>query len=68
MSAIPMSAGDLLLVLPKSHVPPGGRYSRGLVVDRNGVYVTVLWADGYHCKELVSNVAQYYTRISSETR
>lgn len=60
---ITMQPGDLLLVVSKSNVPPNGRYSRGIVLDRNEVYTTVLWADGYHSRELVSNVSRYYTVV-----
>ena len=63
-----MYPGDLLLVVPKSNVPPGGRYAQGIITERSGVFVKILWSDGYHSRELVSNVTKYYSRISNENR
>jgi len=66
-----MKAGDLLLVKPGTHVPPGTRYSSGIIAEVrdsgltrwNGapeIYLDIIWADGCRSLEDHRNVAPYY--------
>ena len=67
-----MNPGDLLLVKPGTHVPPGTRYSSGVIIKVyndpeitrwNGapeIYLDVLWADGHRSTEDHRNISPYY--------
>jgi hypothetical protein len=69
------SIGSLLLVKPGTHVPPGTRYSSGILLDVredpqitrwNGipeVYMKILWADGHQSTEEIRKVTPYYEFI-----
>jgi hypothetical protein len=65
-----MKLGDMLLVNPGTHVPPGGRYSQGVVLTNPTSlgFITIAWRDGKITMEGVGNVSKYYTVINSETR
>jgi hypothetical protein len=65
-----MKLGDLLLVNSGTHVPPGGRYSQGVVLTNPTSlgFITIAWKDGKITREGVGNVSKYYTVINSETR
>jgi len=65
-----MKLGDLLLVNPGTHVPPGGRYSQGVVLTNPTSlgFLTIAWRDGKITREFLGNVSKYYTVINSETR
>jgi hypothetical protein len=63
--------GDLLLVAPGSYVPPGGRYSQGIVLsdpEPGFRTVYVAWYDGKITEELVSNLLKSYVRITNDSR
>ena len=67
-----MNPGDLLLVKPGTHVPPGTRYSSGIILEVredpqitrwNGtpeIYLDILWVDGYRSREDLRKVSPYY--------
>ena len=67
-----MKPGDLLLVKPGTHVPPGSRYSSGIILKVyndpeitrwNGtpeIYLDILWVDGYQSQVDHRNVSPYY--------
>lgn len=69
--------GDLLLVVPGTHVPPGSRYSSGMILGVredpeitrwNGipeVYLEILWADGHRTVEDIRKVTPYYTVVQN---
>ena len=66
-----MKPGDLLLVAPGSYVPPGGRYSQGIVLsdpEPGFRTVCVAWYDGKITEELVSNLLKHYVRITNDSR
>ena len=64
--------GDLLLVKPGTHVPPGSRYSSGVILDVredpqitrwNGapeIYLDILWVDGCRSTEDYRKITPYY--------
>ena len=64
--------GDLLLVKPGTHVPPGSRYSSGIILEVredpqitrwNGVpeiYLEIMWVDGYRSREDYRKITPYY--------
>ena len=64
--------GDLLLVKPGTHVPPGTRYSSGIILEVredpqitrwNGVpeiYLEIMWMDGYRSTEDYRKITPYY--------
>jgi uncharacterized membrane protein (UPF0127 family) len=68
-------SGDLILVKPGTHVPPGSRYSSGILLDVredprfthwNGipeVYLKILWVDGHQSTEDIRKVSPYYEFI-----
>ena len=63
--------GDLLLVAPGSYVPPGGRYSQGIVLTEPNQHfrtVYVAWYDGKITQELMSNLLKSYVRITNDSR
>lgn len=72
-----MKPGDLLLVVPGTHVPPGSRYSSGMILcvredpqltRWNGtpeVYLEILWADGHRTVEDIRKVNPYYTVVQN---
>jgi len=67
--------GDLLLVKPGTHVPPGSRYSSGIILSVhndpgisrwNGIpeiYLKILWLDGHQTTEDIRKVSPYYEFI-----
>ena len=67
--------GDLLLVKPGTHVPPGSRYSSGIILSVhndpgisrwNGtaeIFLEILWADGHKSFDRISQVSPYYEFI-----
>lgn len=58
-----MNPGDLLLVKPGTHVPPGTRYSSGVILgvrDDPEIYLDILWVDGYRSREDIRKVSPYY--------
>jgi len=64
--------GDLILVKPGTHVPPGTRYSSGVILKVyndpqitrwNGapeIYLDILWVDGYRSTEDYRKITPYY--------
>jgi hypothetical protein len=70
-----LQLGSLLLVKPGTHVPPGTRYSSGILLDVkedpqltrwNGipeVYLKILWVDGHQSLEDIRKVSPYYEFI-----
>ena len=58
-----MNPGDLLLVKPGTHVPPGTRYSSGVILgvrEDPEIYLDILWVDGYRSQEDIRKVSPYY--------
>jgi hypothetical protein len=62
-----LQLGSLLLVKPGTHVPPGSRYSSGIITNIRDVtphrWLTILWADGHQSTEYLSKVKPYYEFI-----
>lgn len=68
-------SGDLILVKPGTHVPPGTRYSSGVILKVynapeitrwNGspeIYLEILWVDGHQSTEDIRKVSPYYEFI-----
>ena len=67
--------GDLLLVVPGTHhVPPGTRYSSGMILGVREdpqiagipeVYLEILWVDGHRTVEDIWKLTPYYTVVQS---
>ena len=67
-----MKVGDLLLIKSGTHVPPGTRYSSGIILEVredpqitkwNGIpeiYLDVLWIDGHRSTEEHGKFLPYY--------
>jgi uncharacterized membrane protein (UPF0127 family) len=63
---------DLFVVKPGTHVPPGTRYSSGIILNvRNDpeltrwngapeIYLDILWVDGHRSTEDYRKVSPYY--------
>ena len=62
-----MKVGDLLLVKPGTNVPPGTRYSRGLVLEEVPKLhaVKIMWCDSFTEINDVMLLDQYYERIAA---
>ena len=62
-----MKPGDLLLVKPGTNVPPGTRYSRGLVLEEVPELraVKIMWCDSFTGIHDVMILDQYYERIAA---
>ena len=65
-----MKRGDLLLVKPGTHVPPGARYSSGLVLEvvPRLHAAKVAWFDSVTRLEDLQLLERYYERITREPR
>jgi len=67
--------GCMLYVKPGTHVPPGTRYSSGVILKVyndpeltrwNGspeIYLEILWVDGHQSTEDIRKVSPYYELI-----
>lgn len=67
--------GDLLLVKPGTHVPPGTRYASGVVLKIyndstltrwNGapeIFLDIVWSDGHQSTEDIRKLLPYYVPV-----
>lgn len=66
-------SGDLILVKPGTHVPPGSRYSSGIIIKSYEdpmfprgtpeIFLDILWVDGHQSTQSIRLVKPYYELI-----